>query len=282
MTTTKRSSNAEPLVSRPARRSVSYKSVALPAEHGSWSLTIEPILLGLLVAPTWAGFSMAIAAFAVFLINRPLKISWKDYRRGRSYERTIVARRFVILYGALAFGASAIAFVFAGWQPFAPFILALPLLMVFMFYDQRPNRTWQAELTAPAAFAAVSAAIGLAGGLSWQFALGLWIFMIIRSVPTVIFIRSRLRLDKGKEGEQNESMTPVIAVHILGVVAAIALVWAGWLPWAAALAAVILMGRAIWGLSEFRWRASVQALGFLEVGFGVLSALIVAVGFWLG
>ncbi|HRO23471.1 MAG TPA: YwiC-like family protein, partial [Promineifilum sp.] len=44
-------------------RSVSFKSVALPAEHGSWSLVSEPIVLGMLVAPTWAGLALVIAAF---------------------------------------------------------------------------------------------------------------------------------------------------------------------------------------------------------------------------
>lgn len=281
MTTIKRSPQAEPLTARPAKRAISYKSVALPAEHGSWSLTAEPILLGLLVAPTPAGLFMAIAAFAVFLVNRPLKIYATDRRRGRAYERTALAMRFVVLYGAIALAASAITFVLAGWRPFAPFILALPLLLIFMAYDQRPGRFWQAELTAPAAFAAVAAAIGLAGGMTWQPALGLWGFMITRSVPTVIFVRARLRLDKGKEGGAGENVSATIAIHVLGVAAAVALVRVGWLPWAAVLAAVILLGRAILGLSDRRWRASVQALGFLEVGFGVLSAIIVAIGFWL-
>lgn len=281
MTMIKPSSEADSLAAQPAKRNISYKSIALPAEHGSWSLTTEPILLGLLVAPTWAGLFMAIAAFAVFLINRPLKIYWTDRRRGRTYERTAIAWRFVVFYGAIALAASAMTFALAGWRPFAPFALALPLLLIFMAYDQRPGRHWQAELTAPAAFAAVAAAIGLAGGIAWLPALGLWGFMIARSVPTVIFVRARLRLDKDKEGGRGESVPATIAIHVLAVVVVAALVWVGWLPWAAILAVVILLARAIWGLSDYRWRASVQALGFLEVGFGMLSALIVAIGFWL-
>lgn len=281
MTTTKQPSAESLSAKKPAIRAVSFKSVALPAEHGSWSLVSEPILLGLLVAPTLAGLAMAVSAFAVFLVNRPLKIYLADRRRGRSYERTALAGRFVLIFSAIALIAAAITLVLEGWRPFAPFVLALPLLLIFMAYDQRPGRFWQAELTAPAAFAAVAAAIGLAGGMAWQPSLGLWGFMIVRVVPTVIFVRARLRLDKGKEGGAGESAPATIGIHILGVVAVAALVRVGWLPWAAVLAALILLARAIWGLSNYRWRASVQALGFLEVGFGVLSALIVAVGFWL-
>ena len=40
---------------------VRLRSIALPTEHGGWGFTLEPILLGLLVAPTWAGFGLAVA-----------------------------------------------------------------------------------------------------------------------------------------------------------------------------------------------------------------------------
>ena len=55
-----------------AARRASAKSVALPAEKGSWSLVSEPILLRLLAAPSWAGATLAEGAFATFLCNRPL------------------------------------------------------------------------------------------------------------------------------------------------------------------------------------------------------------------
>lgn len=282
MTTTERSSaDSTSAEQQRAIRTPSYKSVALPAEHGSWSLVSEPILLGLLVAPTLAGLTMAVAAFTVFLINRPRKVYWADRRRGRAYARTALAMRFVLIFGAIALVASAITFALEGWRPFAPFLLAAPLLLIFMAYDQRPGRFWQAELAAPAAFAAVATAIGLAGGMAWQPALGLWGFMIARAVPAIIFVRARLRLDKGKTAGPGESIPVTIATHVLAVVGVSALVWIGWLPWTAVLAAVFLLARAIWGLSEYRWRSSVKALGFLETAFGTLSVLMVAIGVWL-
>jgi hypothetical protein len=255
--------------------------VALPAEHGSWSLVSEPILLGLLIAPTLAGLVMAVAAFAAFLINRPLKIYLIDRRRGRTYERTGLALRYALIFGVVALVAAAVTLALEGWRPFAPFVLALPLLMVFMAYDLRPGRFWQAELAAPAAFAAVATAIGLAGGMAWQPALGLWGFMIARAVPAVLFVRARIRLDKGKPVGPGESTATTMATHLLAIVGVAGLVWAGWLPWAAVLSAVFLLARAAWGLSDYRWRSSFKALGFLETAFGTLSVLIVAIGFWL-
>ena len=258
-------------------RSVSFKSVALPAEHGSWSLVSEPIVLGMLVAPTWTGFALVIAAFFIFLFNRPFKVYWSDYRRGRFYERTGLARRYAIIYGVVALVATIAAFVLGGWLPFVPFLLAAPLLVVFMVYDQRPGRHWQAELTAPVAFAALVMAVALAGGFDWFESLALWGFMSARAVPAVMFVRARLRLDKGKP----VTVWGTITAHIVAVVIVTLLVLPGWLPTTAAIAAVILLGRAVWGLSAYRWRSSVKALGFLETGFGLMAVLLVAIGFWL-
>lgn len=257
------------------------RSVALPAEKGSWSLVSEPILLGLLAAPSWAGVALAVGAFAMFLCNRPLKVYLADRRRGRAYERTALALRYLAIYGVVAVVGLAAGLALGGWRPFVPLLAAAPLLAVFMAYDQRPGRFWQAELVAPVAFAAIVAAIALADGWAWPPALGLWGFMIARAVPAVLFIRARLRLDKGKEAAPGESLPAVFAAHALAVVGVVGLVWAGWLPWLAVVAAVVLLARAVWGLSRWRWRLSVVALGFLETGFGILAVVLAAVGYWL-
>ena len=257
------------------------RSVALPAEKGSWSLVSEPILLGLLTAPSWAGAALAVGAFATFLCNRPLKVVLADRRRGRVYERTALARRFLALYAVIALAGFAGGLALGGWRPFAPLAAAVPLLALFAFYDQRPGRHWQAELAAPVAFAAIVAAMALADGWAWPPALGLWGFMIARAVPAVLFIRARLRLDKGKTAAPGESLAAVFAAHLLAVAAVAGLAWLGWLPWLAVVAAVVLLARAAWGLSAWRWRSSVVALGFLETGFGILAVLLVAIGYWI-
>lgn len=269
----KESANGDKQPSRP----VSIKSVALPAEHGSWSLVSEPILLGMLVAPSWGGLALAAAAFAMFLFNRPFKVYWSDTRRGRRFERTVLARRYALIYGSIALASFLIALVLSGWRPFLPFLLAAPLLVIFMVYDQRPGRHWQAELSAPVAFAAVVASIALAAGSTWIVPLALWGFMIARAIPAILFIRARIRLDKGKPA----SPWGTILAHMVAVVAVVVLVMPGWLPTTAAIAVVILLARAIWGLSTYRWRSSVKALGFLETGFGIFAVLLVAIGFWL-
>ncbi|MEZ4539907.1 MAG: YwiC-like family protein [Chloroflexota bacterium] len=268
----------EPATGEPqAGRPISFKSVALPAEHGSWSLVSEPIFLGLLVAPSWAGVALVVAAFALFLLNRPLKILWADSRRGRRYQRTRMAGRFVLIYSGLVIAGATVALILGGWRPFVPFAVAMPLLLIFMYYDQRPGRHWQAELLAPVAFASVVASVALAGGFTWIVSAALWGFMIGRAVPAVLFVRARLRLDKGKP----VSPWGVVVVHILAVGGVALLVMPSWLPTTAAIAALFLLSRAIWGLSAYRWRSSVKALGFMETGIGIFAVVLVAFGFWI-
>ena len=51
-----------------------WRAVAMPSEHGGWGLTLEPVVLGLLVGWSGAGFALGIAAFTAFLLRtRP---SW--------------------------------------------------------------------------------------------------------------------------------------------------------------------------------------------------------------
>ena len=56
-------------------RSAGPRELLLPKEHGSWSLAFEPVALGLLVAPSWAGGALALAAAAGFFLRRPLKLA---------------------------------------------------------------------------------------------------------------------------------------------------------------------------------------------------------------
>ena len=79
----------------------SLKSVAMPAQHGGWSFALEPVLVGLLVAPTAGGLLLGVAAFMVFLLDQPLRVAVKDRRKGKYYARTRLAERAADIQAAL-------------------------------------------------------------------------------------------------------------------------------------------------------------------------------------
>lgn len=257
--------------------SVRWQAVALPAEHGSWSLVIEPILLGLLVASTWAGLFLGLAGFCAFLAHQPVKISLLDRKRGRFYARTQLATRYAFLYLGLAVVFLSAAVWLVGLRPLLPLAVAVPLMLIFGIYDQRPGRHWQAELSAPIAFAAIAAAIPLAAGWSWATAVALWIVMAARSAPSILYVRSRLRLSKGKAAQRKRAWL----AHLIALALVVVLVWWNLLPATAVVAMLILLARALVGLSPYRRNWSAKTIGFLEIGFGLLTAFLVALGYWI-
>jgi hypothetical protein len=49
-----------------ARPSALWRDLVMPREHGSWSLALEPLLFGLIAAPSLAGGGLALAVVAAF------------------------------------------------------------------------------------------------------------------------------------------------------------------------------------------------------------------------
>jgi hypothetical protein len=253
------------------------KSVALPASYGSWSLVSEPILLGLLVAPSWPGLLIAFTGFLSFLFNQPLKIILTDRQRGRQYARTQLALRVATVYLLLTILCLALIIWWVGLEPLLPLVLAVPLLILFVIYDQRPGRSWQAELSAPTAFSAIAASIALAEGWDLWPAFALWALMIARSVPAVLYVRARLRLAKGKK----TNLGPAVGAHILALAAIVLLAVVGLVPPTAVLAFLILLLRASIGLSPYRRQFAPITLGWIETAVGLLTVLLIALGYWI-
>src|SRR5688572_23763420 len=127
---------------------VRWQSVALPTEHGGWGFVSEPVVLGLLLAPSFGGLAMGIAAFAAFLLHQPLKIVLKDTRAGRSVPRTAAAQRFVLIYGGtLAAAGIIVLLLMPSWIVLAPLVMSTPLIAVQLWQDsQNQGRSLLAEL----------------------------------------------------------------------------------------------------------------------------------------
>ena len=255
---------------------VRLKPIALPAEHGSWGLVLEPAVLGLLVAPSWAGVLMFVGVLGAFLTRRPAKVIQVEWGRSGS-RRAAIAWSFAVAYGTAAAAAIAGAIVLAGPWPMVPLIGAGPLLAVFLVYDfTKRGRSWQAETAGAAAFASVAASVAMTAGWPLGASLALSAVIVARAVPSVLYVRARLRLDRAKP----RNVPLVIGAHALGLSWMVVMAVFRMLPGLVVAAFVVLLVRAALGLSDFRRRVPVNTIGFMEVGFGLLTILSVAVGIW--
>jgi hypothetical protein len=253
--------------------------VALPAEHGGWGFLAEPVVLGLVLAPSSAGGCLAFAALAGFLSRHPLRLWLLDRRKGVRHPRTALAERFFVGYAALAALLLAGAFALAE-APFWPALaLAAPSGLLALGFDARGrSREALPELSGAVALGASAAAIALAGGAPPGVALGAWALLALRAITSVLYVRARIRLDRG----QTAGPGVVLAGHAAALAAAAALARSAWAPWLASGAFLLLLARAAWGLSPLRRRVRPQVLGFQELGFGLLTLTLLVVGYHVG
>ena len=252
---------------------VRLRSIALPTEHGGWGFTLEPILLGLLVAPTWAGFGIALATSAVFLARRPVKLVSTDLIRKRRLPRTRVALWFALGYGGLAFAGLVLAVATADGPFWWPVVAALPLAAISLRADaQSRNRALLPELTGGIAMGSAAAAIAMAADWDWAAAFGLWLVLAARSFAAIIFARAQVRRAKDQPHDRlGVYAAQVAAVLVVGMAAALAIV-----PLLSALAIFILGLGAFYGLA--RPPVPAKTVGWTQMVFGLMVVALTAIG----
>jgi len=260
------------------RPTVPWKSVALPAEHGGWGFLVEPALLGLVLAPSAAGLCLALAALAGFLARHPLRLWLLDRRKQVRYPRTALAERVLAGYAVLALLLLAAGFALAR-APFWPALAVVaPIGLVALAFDALGrSREVVPESAGAVALGASATAIALAGGAPAGLAWGAWALLALRAATSVLYVRARIRLDRGLSAGPRAAL----AAHAVALAAATGLASAGWAPWLAPAVFFVLLGRAAWGLSSWRRPVRPQALGFQELGYGLLTLALLAVGYRL-
>lgn len=255
-----------------ARTRSPLRSVAVPNEHGGWGLTAEPVLLGLLLAPSSAGVGLGLAAVLAFLVRTPVKLISLDLRHDRWTDRSRLAARVAALELVAMTLLAVVAIALAGWTWMAPVVVALPLVVLEWSFDARGRgRRLVPELTGAVGIAAVAAAIVLAGDGSVSLAIGAWLVLAARAVGSIPFVRAQItRLRRGGGPGRTD-------LWQLGAVA----VAAG----AAALDHRLLAGAAfvtVLAVLQVWWvrRPPIppKQLGFTQLGLGVVLVVVTAVG----
>jgi len=242
---------------------VILRPLALPAEHGGWGFVIEPMVLALLVAPSWSGLMIGVAVIAAFLARHPLRLAASDWMRRRRYPRTIVCERLALAYGAPAIVATIIAVAATDARILLPFAIAAPLALVQFAFDIR-NRGHAAapEIAGAVAAGATAAAIALAGGRSVTLASTLWLLTMLRSAPAIVFVRAAL-------GKGSRSI--VVALHVAAVVISVVLWHQRLAPAAAIVAMSMLLGRCLIHTRP----DSPKRIGMREIAFGAVTVILI-------
>ena len=184
---------------RPVVERAGWRAVAMPSEHGGWGLTLEPVLLGLLVAPSIGGVAVGVAAFMAFLVRTPLELVAVDIRRDRWLARSGLAARIAAVEVLAMAVAVVVVVVTSGWTWVWPVVVAAPLVAVELGYGARSrSRRLVPELCGAIAIAGSVAAIVLASGRGGWLAAGLWSLLAARAVGAIPFVRVQIvRLRRG-------------------------------------------------------------------------------------
>lgn len=237
-----------------------------PREHGSWSLAFEPVVFGLIAAPSAGGACLAVAVVAAFFARRPLRLV---FRAEDAAERAAAVGPLVAL-GALAAVAFSGAVWWGGLGWLGWLLPTAAMGAVFLYFDlHSAGREGVAEVAGAGAFACVPAA--MAGAAGWEFAAAgaLAVVMLGRAVPTVLTVRACLRA--AKTGQRQPGAALVTSV--VAIVAGVALMRSGLAPAAAAglLALLALRTGALLVWPRPMWRA--RTLGMIETALGIAFVL---------
>lgn len=255
------------------------KSIALPVEHGSWGFLFEPLAAGILLAPSKAAPWITLMTVGAFLLRQPLKFLIPDLMAGKNLPRTKIALKFTLIFASVfALGAIG-SWSLAPAQAFLPFLAVAPFAVYQIYCDAvRRSRQLFPEITGAVALSSSVTVLALAGEWSVAAAIALWVIMLARLIPSILYIRSRLRLEKGKEAR----IFPPVAAHVVALAVVSGLAYRGLSPVPVVLMTAFLLGRAAVGLSPWRRPAKAKAVGIREVIYGSLTVLALVLGYYFG
>ncbi len=260
-------------------RKVRIRGIALPNEHGSWGILLEPVVAALAVAPSAAGVYIAIAVIGAFLLRQPLRILISDLVTGRNLPQTRVAGLLAAVACAVAAAGLLAAFLSTNPANLLPVSALVPFGAFQLFNDvSRRSRELVPELAGAAALSASAPAIALAAGWHPAEAAALGCIFAARSIPSFVYIRQRLRLEKGKDFRS----LPSAVLHLLALGACIVLAIYGLIPLLPLTMFAFLLWRAVRGLSKGRTKMKAVQLGIRETVYGAMLVLTVVLGYYLG
>jgi hypothetical protein len=156
-------------------------------------------------------------------------------------------------------------------------LIAVPFGAAFLWFDLRAAmREAEAELAGSIAFAVLPAAFATLAGWPGPAALALAALSLARSVPTVLTVRTCLRLGKG----QPTSPFPPLAAAVSALAGVALLAQQALVPPAAILLVTLLGLRTGWLVSAHRPEWPARRIGMLEAVLGAVYLGVLAVAYY--
>jgi hypothetical protein len=183
------------------------------------------------------------------------------------------------MYLAIASLSLSLAIKTGGASLLLPLLIAAPVIIIQLMYDSMGrSRALIAELSSGVSTGAVAATIAISGGWSRSASFALWVILAARNVPTILYLRARLRILHQKHA----SKATVVIAHVAAIAVVAVLARAGVAPLLALAALTVLLLRAVFGLTSFAQSMTAKRLGVRELGFGAMTVFAVAVGHAIG
>lgn len=253
------------------------RSIALPVEHGGWGFTLEPALLGVLVAVSASAWELAVAAISIFLARRPVKLVLTDLVRHRWLPRTTIAATFGFVFVSVALAGLVGAMVTGDQRLLVAYVVAIPAAVLALQADSMSKgRSLRAELSGAIAMGSTATAIALADGWGYATAFGLWLVLTARGVTTISLVRAQIR--RVHERHAGESRVYAVCAGALVVMAGSAAV--DFVPWLSVLA-IAAIGLLAY-VSLHRPPVQARVVGWTQIATGLGVVLLTAVGVWQG
>lgn len=264
---------------RGADRAFRVRQVALPTEHGAWGFLLEPLVAGVAVAYSPGAPWIVLLVLGAFFLRRPLQVFMLHRLAGRRVPQAQAAFKFVLGFSTVLVVGMAGSVTFADRSGLIPFALVLPFAAYQIYSDlTRQARGLLPEISGAVAISSSAAALALSGGFPLQSAAAIWFLFIARFVPSIIYVRNRLRLEKGKD---ISVLWPVIA-HLVGLAGVVLLASDRQLPLMTIPIFIVLLTRSVIGLSRYRTRMKAMKIGLWEVIYGLLTVLSLVSGHYAG
>ena len=257
---------------RPAFR---VRAIALPNEHGSWGMLFEPLIAGLAVAWSTAAPFVAVVFIGAFLTRQPLKVYLADRVARRMRAHTAPALKLAIAYSAITLIGVAGLLLTADRSSLWLLLTIAPVAVVPIIYDVAgKSRRVLPEIAGATVLSSSAAVCILAAGRPLASAAAVSLAFVCRMVPSLVYVRERLHLEKGKPYSY---FVPVI-LHFLALAIVVLMVSRGLASGLLVIVFAVLLTRTLSGLSRFRQRLRAMQIGVLELIYGLLVVAAVIIG----